>query len=104
MMHQFLQLSQVKVASLLTIYLSQNVPEDLNLLLLRFNLIAELINHGLVLSAQVAQTHLADINGGPNLTRIEGRIGSKVGPGSLFKHHLSFQTSNLSIQALIALF
>ena len=79
-----MQLAQVELAAFGSIDLLDHVPQDLNLFLLGSDLIAEVVNEGLVFATQLSQTHAADVD-----RAIFARVQSRVDAIGLRLAHFS---------------
>ena len=72
---QFLKLTDIEVASLDLVDFANYVPKDLNLLFLCPYLLTQVFDHRLILATKVTQTHLANVDRGGRLARVQSRKG-----------------------------
>ena len=85
--NHFLQLADIDVGPSDAIYLPDDVPEHLDLFFLGLHLLTEIVNHRLVLSTQLTQAHLADVERRSDLARIQCRVGCVRPLDCLFEQH-----------------
>ena len=84
----FLQLADIDIGPSDAIYLPDDVPEHLDFFFLGLHLLTKIVNHRLVLSTQLSQAHLADVERRSDLARVQCRVGCVRPLDCFFEQHL----------------